>query len=186
MWRYVTLFASFMLAMPVQAAEYQLIRDESHVQFSGTHAGNEFTGKLTDWTAQITFDPDDLTASRVNAEFQLESVTTGNKMYDGTLPKSDWFDIKNHPTATYTADDIVENSDGGYTAKGKLTIRGITHDQPLGFSINDLSTDPVVATGQTTIDRLKYNIGKQSDPNAEWVSGQIQVNIKVTAQKLSD
>jgi cytochrome b561 len=186
MWRYVTLFAVFMLAMPVQAAEYQLIRDESHVQFSGTHAGNEFTGEFTDWTAQITFDPDDLTASRVNAKFQLESATTGNKMYDGTLPKSDWFDIENHPTAIYAADKVTQNDGGGYTAHGQLTIRGITHDQTLTFTINDLSTDPVVATGQTTIDRLKYNIGKQSDPNAEWVSGQIQVNIKVTAQKLSD
>lgn len=183
--RYLIIMFTLMLLLPSAglAGDYDLIRDESYVQFSATHAGNEFTGHFTDWSADITFDADDLSNSQLSAEFRLESAKTGNKMYDGTLPKSDWFDIKNHPTATYAADQITKNSDGGYTANGKLTLRGITHDLPVDFTIDDLSIDPVVANGTAVIDRLAYNIGKESDPNAEWVSQDILVDIRVKASK---
>lgn len=170
-----------LISPPAFAADYNIDYDQSALTFSGTHAGNTFEGRFNEWSAQISFNPDDLENSSLSATFKTASAETGDKMYDGTLPQADWFDSANHPEAVFKSTSITENDANGYTAAGDLTIRGITRPLTFDFTLSDVSAEPVTATAQFPIDRLAYEIGKKSDPEAEWVSKDITIDLKITA-----
>jgi polyisoprenoid-binding protein YceI len=167
------------------SAPYAVDYKNSSIEYSGTHAGNAFKGKFEDWSAGIDFDPAHLDKSTIKASVDLKSAKTGNAMYDGTLPTSDWFNIKEFPKADFVSKEIIQNEDKSYTAKGDLTIRGVTHPASFNFTLSDLSHNRVTAKGNLVIDRLDYNIGKKSDGKAEWVSRDINlvINISATASK---
>jgi polyisoprenoid-binding protein YceI len=165
------------------AQDYTIAKDQSILTFGGTHAGNAFVGKFENWDAVISFNPDDLPNSSLKASFDTVSAKTGNAMYDGTLPQSDWFDSKTTPTAHFVSREIVQISDNQYKAKGDLTIRSVTKPIEFDFTTSDLSQDTVKVTGTFQIDRLAYNIGLKSDPKSEWVSQMIDVSMTLTALK---
>ena len=165
----------------VQAKPYVVDIAASSIGFAGTHADNPFNGKITGFTADVDFDPAALDKSHIKAEFELATAATGNAMYDGTLPQADWFDVAQWPKATFVSRKILANDDGSYTASGDLTIRNITKPIDLKFTLSDLAKAPVTATGKLEIDRLAYDIGRKSDPKAEWVSQTITVDVKLVA-----
>ena len=173
-----------LIALPAWAqTSYDIVPDQSVITFSGTHAGNYFEGVFHQWRGDIVFDPDHLTESYIEATFEMNSAETGNKMYDGTLPKKDWFHTEQYPTAHFISNAITRHPDHeGYIAKGNLTIRDITEPIIVPFTIDALEADPVTATATAKIDRLKYDIGRQSDPDGQWVSKTINIKIELTAR----
>ena len=102
-----------------------------------------------------------------------------NALYDGTLPQKDWFDIKNHPQASFNSTSITAKEGGHYNAQGELTIRGITNPVSFDFTLSDLTQSPVKLDGTLTINRLDFDIGKGSDASAEWVSRGITIKFDV-------
>lgn len=181
--KYAYLAVFFLLAGADAAAArvYTVDKEQSRVAFSGVHAGNAFEGVFDTWTADIDFDPENLAGSSIRATFDTASARTGNKMYDGTLPQADWFDVKNHAQATFVSTSIRENADGGYIATGDLTIRGTTAAVDVPFTLSDLTQTPVKAEARVEIDRLAFGIGKKSDEKAEWVDRAISVSMTLSA-----
>lgn len=166
---------------PVQAADYVVDYKNSKITFSGTHADNAFTGTFGTWKALIRFDPADLAGSQITATFDTNTARTGNSMYDGTLSQADWFDVKNHPQATFTSTTLTAKEDGsGYTATGDLTLRGITKPVSFDFTLGDLAQVPTTAKASFSIDRLDFDIGKKSDAPAEWVGREIVLTLDIT------
>lgn len=174
----LALVAALTLAPAAFAANYAVDAAKSQVGFSGTHAGSAFKGSFAKWQAKLSIDPKKLAESCIEATFDLASATTGNPMYDGTLPTVDWFDVKNHPQGRFVSTIIKANTDGTYTADGNLTLRGITQPTHFKFTLDDKGF-----TGKDTLvlDRLAYGIGMKSDPKAEWVSKDIGVQMNVVA-----
>lgn len=164
------------------AKDYTIDYEQSAVQFSGTHAGNTFEGAFETWEGTITFDPNDLENSKVSFEFDLSTAKTGDKMYDGTLPQADWFDVKNHPTGIFESTNITAKEDNTYSVEGTLTLCGISNPLTFDVTLSDLNETPVTAEATFEIDRLAYEIGKKSDAKAEWVSQNIALNVSIAAQ----
>ncbi|MCE2926314.1 MAG: YceI family protein [Rickettsiales bacterium] len=162
------------------AAEYIVDKAASSIAFSGTHAGKPFKGTFGTWDAAITFDAANLAASSVKVTIDTASAKTGDAMYDGTLPTADWFDVKNHPQATFISESI-EKKEAGYSAKGTLTIRGKAVPVAFDFALSDLAAPPVKTTFTLTLDRLAHDIGLKSDAKAEWVSKDIPISVTLAA-----
>mgnify|MGYP002467756983 CR=1 FL=1 len=141
-----------------------------------------FEGRFTEWTAAIAFDPADLANSRLEANFMVGSAETGNAMYDGTLPETDWFNAEAHPEARFVSTAFEQDGDG-YVVSGDLTIRGITQPVRFPFTLTDLSATPVTAEGAFEIDRVSFDIGKKSDADGQWVSKMIGIGIAIAAEK---
>lgn len=171
-----------LIASAAYAKPYAVDYTQSSVTFAGSHAENAFTGEFKDWTADIEFDPAFLDKSHFNATFKTASATTGNKMYDGTLPQADWFNSAKFPEAKFVSSGITQNSDGSYLVKGKLTIRDITLPKEFSVVLSDVNQSPITAESTFGIDRLAYHIGKNSDGQAEWVSKDISVSLNIVAK----
>lgn len=195
--------AALLFTTPAYGADYAVDKAASHVKFSGEHAGTKFEGEFTEWDAEVSFDPAALDKSSLKATFKPASATTGNKMYDGTLPSADWFDVANHSEASFVSKSISGGTETTqidvpacpvcpaftthqaktYIVEGDLTIRGISHPAKFTFTLSDLAASPVIAKGSFTVDRLAYDLGKKSDATAEWVSKDITVTLEISATK---
>lgn len=181
MWFGSLLAAMLILSSTVTAAEYVVDQEGSEIAFTGTHAGNEFTGVFEEWKADITFDPDDLENSHIHVEIKPATAKTGDKMYDGTLPEKDWFDVKNYPVAVFESQTITANENGTYEVTGNLKIKELEKPVTFDFTLSDIAQSPVQAEAAFVIDRLEFAIGAKSDPAAEWVAREIALQLKILA-----
>ena len=102
------------------AAEWIVDAGESRIAFSGTHTGRAFTGSFRNWTAAITFDPDDLAASKAIVQVDLSSATTGDAIYDKTLPTADWLDTARSAMANFKS--IVFRSSRARPVRGQRRV----------------------------------------------------------------
>lgn len=153
------------------SAQIQASQSNGKLSFAGKHAGMSFDGEFTTWQATLELPPSE--SPNIQASFDLSSAKTGDSTYDSTLPEGDWFDVENHPTAKFVADDI-QVKDEGYLVSGELTLRG--KSLPIDFVLNS-SADKLTAA--FTVDRIAYGIGLDSDPDAEWVSRNIEMALEI-------
>lgn len=169
------------LAVPAAADQWTVDPAQSEIAFSGEHAGKAFRGVFEDWSADIVFDPDDLSKTDVTVTVQTGSAETGDRSYNRTLPRGEWFDVDNFPTATFTTTDVVDAA-GGYVANGELTIKDLSMPVQLLFTL-EIDGDTAVMNGGVTVSRTALNLGLSSDAPGDWVSLDIPVEVSVTATR---
>jgi polyisoprenoid-binding protein YceI len=178
----LALFAFPLNAQAASAQKWTVDPEASSIQFSGKHAGNEFTGSFKTWTAAISFDPENLEASVVDVTIDMGSASTGNKTYDGSLPSAEWLDSGAFPTATFAGTTFRQTGDTTYEVDGVLKIKGI--EIPLTFPFTlDIKDDIAELDAHLTLDRIALNVGKKADSNGEWVTKDIGVTLTVKASK---
>lgn len=178
----LALALAFVGVGPARAAGWVVDPDRSHIQFAGEHMGKAFTGRFGAWTAAIDFDPAKPEASVINVVIDLASARTGDATYDKTLPTDDWFDTARTPKATFRATKVRATGPGTYVANGTLAMRGVAVPVTLPFQLA-IKGDVATMSGQVTLKRIDWGIGKGSDAGGDWVSLAIPVRISVVARR---
>lgn len=167
----------------------QWVIDPAHsqIQFAVKHLGistvrgtfDQFSGTITEENGQ---------AAAVTVTVDLASLDTGNAQRDGHLRSPDFFDVENHPTATFALTQFERTGDA-VTATGDLTIRGITKPVTLTGDIGGPAKDPwgnqkVSATLETKIPRkewgLVWNVALEA--GGVLVSEDVKLSIDIQAQ----
>lgn len=158
-----------------------IVDPASEIAFSGKHAGVPFRGRFTRWQADLRFNPLAASAITVAAIVETGSATDGVPLHDETLPLPEWFDVARHPQARFAATRIAARPGGGHTVEGALTIKGrVLPVPPLDL---ELTEDTLVIRGRFTLDRADAHLGMESDPDGEYVSRRIQVEVNVRATR---
>ena len=166
---------------PGTATAWQVEEEASRIAFAGDHVGAPFTGRFERWDAQIWFDPDDLAGSKAVVDIATGSARTGDATQEGSLGAAEWLDPAGFPTARFETSTFRALGGDRYEAEGTLTIKDQTAPVTLAFTFR---RDGEIARveGTTTLDRTDFDLGMASDPNAQWVSRDIEVRIEVVAQ----
>lgn len=164
-----------------ELVEWKIDYADSQIKFTGDQAGAEFDGIWQEWTAQIRFDGNDLTASRFDITVGMNRVETDDDDRDTTLVDADWFDSSNRPFAYYRASDFISNGDETYTANGQLTINGLATSVPLIFSVSLDGPAGRVLTGSASVLRLDLGVGTGEWEDTTWVSNEVRIDIRVSA-----
>lgn len=114
----------------------------------------------------------------------MTSIKTTDDNYDvsnhktpekliGHLSSPDFFDVADHPTASFE----ISGSEGNRVL-GKLTIRGITHEETVeNVSYNETENS---WTGKLVFDRKKYDVVWDSPMKEMVLSDSIELNITVS------
>jgi cytochrome b561 len=170
------------LAAHAAPPDWTIASQSSHIEFTGTHAGQAFTGRFQNWSGTIAFDASALDQSQIVIDIDMSSAKTGDNYKDGTLPQEEWLDVKHFPKARFEARSFKVLGPEKFEAQGSLTIKGKTTplDLPFTLKIEGLTA---VMTASAKLDRIALGIGTKSDPDAEWVSRDIKVDISVTARR---
>ncbi len=156
--------------------------DASSITFSGIHDGNEFSGTFGNWDAAIQFDPDSPEAGRAQVTVAMTSASASQKLYQDSLPSMEWFNTANFPTASVEVIDIKATDSTTYTSTVRLTLKDITVETVFPFTL-EISGDTAEMTGQAVFERTPLDLGQSSDPNADWVSEEVTVDIVVEASR---
>jgi len=156
----------------------------STVGFATAWSGDAIQGRFDRWTADILFSPDALEASKVSVSIDLASVKTGDDQRDASLPSGDFFNVAEHPKATFTATRFEKTGEGRFVARGTLTLRGVSKPLSLPFRLK-IDGDTATVTGVTSLDRLAYGVGQGEWQNTETIPAKVSVNISLKARRTS-
>lgn len=189
--------ALFMLgahaAQSADAPEWTVDPAKSGVFFTGRQMGVPSKGQFKKFTAAVKFDPDNLAASAVEVTVDAASADAGNPDIDKELKNPKWFDVARFPTVRFvtTALRAKEKGNAGkdYEAVARLTIRDVTEDVVLPFRL-EINPDPadsaqLVArvTGELTISRTKFGIGRDEWRDTKIVGDEVSLQIDVLARR---
>ncbi|MEO1137210.1 MAG: cytochrome b/b6 domain-containing protein [Pseudomonadota bacterium] len=165
-----------------QSGNWVVDYDASTLSFSGSEKGNGFTGQFNDFTADITFDPEDFEGSSIVVTVATASASTGDSLRDSTIPGEEWFNVESHPTAVFSTSSIRDQGDG-YQADGALKIKDFQRPVTLAFDLS-IDGEKAVATGGADLIRTEFGLG-QNDAwlDEEGVALEVRVEFEIHATK---
>jgi polyisoprenoid-binding protein YceI len=158
-----------------------VVKADSHVRFTASQQGKEFTGEFESFDALINFKESEIDQANVKATIYLGSVSAGDKERDGALPGKEWFDVKKFPKAVFQSDDFVKTDNNSYEARGTLSMKGKSQPLTLPFTL-DISGSKAEMLGRVTLDRTLWNVGTGAWSTDEWASTKVVVDVKITAE----
>ncbi len=133
-------------------------------------------GTFTGMEATIDFDDANLAKSNIKATIKVKSLKTDSAKRDGHLMSADFFDAEKHPTITFVSNEIVK-SDKGFTAKGKLTMKGKTLDEQIWFSFDE-ENGSAKLNGVMEVSPYQFGVMKDSKSKEEVVKITVTVPLK--------
>ncbi len=181
-----------------------MIKDVAEVKgaylVDGAHSSVAFSVKhmITDTRGTINVDSgmvnlDAASGNKIYIRLDMASLNTQNSMRDDHLKnKPEFFDVAKNKKAIFEATEISKN-DGGefaYTAKGKLTLKGVTKDVTLNFNYvgmvegkaytdkGEVPANIVGFKGKTTFNRVDFGIGESG-----FIADNVDVEITLEASQ---
>jgi polyisoprenoid-binding protein YceI len=173
----VTLAGLILAAAQAAPPSYTADPATSKLEFVGVQAGAEFKGTFHKFTSAVDFAPDDLTASRLDVQIDMNSVDTLDKDRDKTIHGSEVFDVPHFPTAHYVTKSITKTA-SGYSAVGSLNLRGVTKDIPIDFQFV-ATTSGAKLEGAGKIKRLDFGVGQGDWKSTEWIADPVKVSFSL-------
>jgi polyisoprenoid-binding protein YceI len=157
----------------------------AEVAFVGRHFGlTKIRGRFTAVSGEVTIAPD-LSASAVTVEIETASVTSGDQARDDHLRSVDFFDVDDHPVATFRSTAVHAAGTTG-TVSGDLTIKGVTRRVDLAVEFVGSVRDPwgndrAVFTAVATINREDWGLtwNMLLEAGGLLVSKEIRIEIEV-------
>ncbi len=166
-----------------------VVEEGSVLGFIARQQGSPVPGSFGSFAAEILFDPDDLDNSRFRVDIDATSISTGHNDRDQMLNSPSFFDTKQWPAATFESIAISAAGDGRYEAAAKLTIRDVTKDVMLPFTL-EITSDPddsarelAHAKGELPIQRLDYGIGQGDWASTVTVADEVVITVDIKASR---
>lgn len=143
--------------------------------------GSAVKGNFATWSADITFDetPTDGSNGSVTVKIDTGSISLGS--VSDQAKSADFFDVTNHPGATFTA--AIRPEGDAFIAEGTLDLRGVLKPVSLPFTLT-ITGDTAVMSGETTLDRRDYGMGEKY-PDEASVGFPVIVSVDLTARRIN-
>ncbi len=170
--------AVLVAALAGPAAAQQVLPAQSEISFVSKQMGVPVEGKFKQWAAQITFDPKKPEAGKVGFTIQTGSASFGAAETDAEVPKAAWFNVAKFPQASFASDSIKALGAGKFEVRGKLSIKGASHDVLVPVSVTQAGPAST-ASGSFTIKRLDFKIGDGEWADTSMVANDVTVKFKL-------
>ncbi len=190
--RLLMIAAALLLAKPALAGPQDVWTIDpraSSLAFTATQVGAFVNGRFPAWSGEIVLDPAALAAARIDIRIQMPAATANNSDVDSLLKGPNFLDVRKFPEARFVASSIVASGGDRYEARGKLTIRDVTRDVVLPFTlaIADNPAQPGAvrgtARGKLQVKRLDYGIGQNEWAGTGQVANDVTIDLNVVASR---
>ena len=123
------------LALTAAAAERPLLVDpaQSHIEVAVKATVDSFVGRLAAYEPEIAV-ADDGTIARARLAFRFRDVQTGKEGRDKAMHK--WQQSETFPDGTFVLSSLTPAEGATATARGRLSLHGITRDIEFPVSVN--------------------------------------------------
>lgn len=117
------------------ADKFEIDKSHSVIGFAVRHMLiAKVTGRFTDFSGTIIYDAQDVTKSSVNVTIKTASLNTENANRDKHLRTGDFFNAAVDSNITFVSKRLEKQGDR-YVAIGDLTLRGVTKEVSIPFTI---------------------------------------------------
>ena len=167
-------------SMHINAHEWTVKHDNTHLEFSGLQNGKPFRGYFERFTADIVFDPNNVQESHVEVVIDMKSAKTGDQLRDSALQQDTWLYTAKYPYAYFVSEVFRRLSHDHYETMAVLTIRGQSQTVFLPFDLS-ITGDHARMSGMLTINRTDFGIGQGFWASGEIVSLPIRITVHLDA-----
>lgn len=150
----------------INATPWNIDKTHSNLNFQVTHFFTPVNGKFHEYNSEIYFSPDNLEESSISVEVMVGSIDTNNEKRDGHLQSDDFFNAEKFPKMTFKSNKITGEGDNSFIAHGTLTIKDVTKEVQLPFTLLGVKDHPMKENtkvagikGSLSIDRTAYDVG---------------------------
>lgn len=173
--------ASLMLS-PAAATSWNVDHARSHLGFTVQWSGEPFVASFKTWTANIDFDPDDLTHSKASVAIDLNSETSAFPDNDDGLKGPEGFSTTQFPTARFETTSFTAKGRTSYTANGRLIIHGVERQITLPFTLN-ITGDTAHMTGRAIVMRTDFGLGHGEWASPATIAHNVAISVDLIATK---
>jgi polyisoprenoid-binding protein YceI len=186
----ITFLIFFFLACTTRATEkYEIDPAHAFVTFTIAHFAGKAHGSFGEVAGSILYDEQDVTRSSVEVVIKTSSIHTGNVNRDTHLRSPDFFAAEKYPEATFKSKRI-EKQGATFVAVGDLTLRGVTREMRMTFSVAGPIKDPLPAgvkrlmvQAVLKLDRRDFGItwSRLTESGGLFVGHEVSLDISVEA-----
>src|SRR3989475_2717097 len=149
---------------PIPGGDIRIDPAPAPIGFSIRHNEiNWVRGRFKDFVGSIHYDEADVTKSSVEFTAKVESIDTGVEARDRDLRSPNFFEVAKYPEMTFKSTSVERKGKDSYILHGDFTLKGVTKQIALPFTITGAIKDPrgntrIGISAQTKIDRRDYGI----------------------------
>ena len=174
-------FAAFLIAIPpgqgeearrfnpdpaaLRAGAYELDPSHSKITWTTSHFGlSRYRGQFAGLSGRLRIDPEDPERAVLQVVVPIDGVGTFHPGLDAHLRTADFFDLPNHPTATFASTRIERLGERQARVTGDLTLRGVTRSVAFLGTFNTAGIHPVTSRytigfdGEAVIRRSEFGM----------------------------
>ena len=175
-------FAIFPSVGRAQAPVFEIDHANSSIKFKVT-ASVEIAGTFDKWDASVTFTSPELATGVLDIKIQAASVNTGSGMKDSKLKSKDFFNAEHDPLITFHSTKVEQTGPDTVAFDGDFTIRGVTKQERLTFTVPHERTGVGTITGTMAFDRKQY--GMNSGIPFIKIADRVEVTVGLTGKRVS-
>jgi polyisoprenoid-binding protein YceI len=147
--------------------QYQIDPAHSHVQFSVRHLMvSNVRGTFAGIKGNVLFDPAQPERTTVEAEIDVNTISTNDEKRDAHLKSPDFFDSEKYPTIAFRSTKVEKTGANSYRVTGDLTVHGVT--KPVTLDFDEVSEETKDPWGNTRIGASAKAKIKRSDFGLTW------------------
>lgn len=163
------------------AGRWQQAGTQNVLTFHFSQAGAATSGAFGQFTTALTTGADGAPTA-LEVKVDVASLDTKDKDRDGILRGADLFDVKRFPSATFTSTQIRKTATDRYEASGQLTIRDVTKNVALPFSLTRLpgaGAPALQLAGEIQVLRIDYGVGQGEWKATDTVGNPVKIRYSV-------
>lgn len=170
------------LAASVALADEWCMQGDGELLFEPTWEGEGVPGRFHNFDVRLDTGDGGVAGSSLTVSVNLESADMDDPDINEAITGAEWFDVGQHPVATYRSESIEAGKDGGYVAEGHLELKGVRLPVAVPFRWTE-SGGRADMSGELVIDRTRFEVG-----SGEWASGDtigtdVRVRFDVTLER---
>jgi polyisoprenoid-binding protein YceI len=163
------------------AAPWTVDRDASRIELSVRAFGGSHSGRFTDWSGDIVFDPADPDRTRAVIVVQAASLAMSPAVASRRATGPAFLDSARHPLIRFDLRSLEPLGGDRYTARANVTMKGVT--RPVAFPVDlRVTADRAHLTGAFALNRTDFGIGT-SGPWNRLVGRQVTVRVSLQAHR---
>jgi len=158
-------------------ARYSFDQTGGRIGFSARHLGLfSSDGQFERFQASVELDPEDLGSARVGATIETGHFSLPLPGMGDTLRGPSYFDVANHPTATFSGQGQGMAGDGTVAIPGRIRLRGIERPMTLLARVARRQATGIAFSAATRLRRSDFGM----TPDGALISDLITLSVDVT------
>lgn len=168
------------------APQWDIVPQNSKIQFTATQYGQEFSGVFGGFDGQIYFDPENPEQSVAQIVVTIAPISTGSDDRDAQAVSAEWFDAKQFPQAVFKTTSFEKTELGSYIAHAQLTIRDVMFPVDMPFTLDvkeENGNTSAFMKAELVLNRLDFGIGQGEWQKTDAIGNEVKVSVEMNATK---